>query len=470
MPANYVLMRQLAGLMFLIDLFAYLPWANVCLGAGYWGRGHGRALPLVLLVWAAGALSLVLGIYPLIGAAALWILFRHFYVANRWKNLFRGGGAPGFMSHWTAMFLSFFETAAFLDGSGRLSHDVFRLFNVDLAVILLCSGSYKSLSGYLHGEGMEYGMANPMWSYWFNRLRRVRPSHPLLRAQNAWAPTAQILTGILMLIPATRPWGALLCMASFLYLLPIIRLGRLAVLMTIVPIVLLPNLHFALPAVARGFAPVAAPAPLLTALRVAIYGYIVLLPLVKVTQYLNLFARLKLPGPLQAFLTGYANRVPIIMWRVFSPDVTNFFVRIFRVADDGAETPLLHEDGTYSYRQLGRFAWSARFLHVTESIAITTVFTTAKYFRSQRALFEEKLVQYARTLARGGRIKFQLVAIVKGERAFEYLPVSNFTVDLAAATVAEERLADYAYDAPARHSHIKETTGYGSYLPKGDQA
>jgi hypothetical protein len=187
-------------------------------------------------------------------------------------------------------------------------------------------------------------------------------------------------------------------------------------------------------------------------------------------QYLNLFAKKELPRPFQQLLTRYANFVPIIMWRVFTPDVTNFFIRIFAVdRKSGAATALLHEDTTYAYRELGRFAWSMRFLHVTESIALTTVFTTLKYFSSQRALFEERLLAYAATLGGGddALFKFEYVAILKGDDEFEYLPVGEFTVDLAARTVTERRaVPDFDFAAPARYSHIKETIGFGNYVPK----
>ena len=116
-------------------------------------------------------------------------------------------------------------------------------------------------------------------------------------------------------------------------------------------------------------------------------------------QYLNLFGKRELPRPLQQALTWFANRVPVIMWRVFTPDVTNFFVRIYRIdRASGERTPIVHEDTTYSYRDRASWRRSLRFLHVTESIAFTTVFTTIKYFRSQRELFESRLRAYAATL------------------------------------------------------------------------
>jgi hypothetical protein len=471
-PHNYLLLRQAAALLFLLDLVAYLPYARTCLGRGYWGdTAVSRALPFVLVVWALNALSLLFGVLPLAGAAVLWQLFRHFYVRNRWKNLFRGGGAPGFMSHYLAMYLVFFELAARLDASGLLGDHVATMLRIDFGVVLLCSGTYKSLSGYLRGEGMEYGLANPLWGYWFRLFRRLSPKNILLGAQDRFVAVAQVATGVCLIVPQTAVAGAIMCILAFLYLVPTVRLGRLAFLMMAVPLPFLPELGFA--PLGQAVAPtvLATPPVVLTILHGAITAYLVILPAVKVMQYLNLFAKIQLPGPLQRALTAYANFVPIIMWRVFTPDVTNFFIRIYKVdRETGAETPLVHEDSTYAYRELTRFGWSMRFLHVTESIALTTVFTTLKYFRSQRPLFEAKLLAYAQTLGLDPareKARFQYVAILKGEAEFEYLAVSDFVVDLETREVTEHRLVpDFPYDEPARYSHIKETAGYGTYAPR----
>jgi hypothetical protein len=475
---NYALVRALVGVLLFVDMLFYLPWIDVCFGEGYWGKSRFTSkavVRLIALVWLATSGMLIAGVYPLAAAAILWVLMRRFYIQNRWKNPFRGGGAPGFMSHYTVLYIVLFEGARLLDATGELGRHVGTMLAFDFGVVLACSGSYKSLSGYLRGEGMEYGLANPFWGYWFKYFRKVRPSNPLLRAQDAFAAICQVTTGICLIVPPTRPLGAILCMFSFGYLLPTVRLGRLAVLMMVVPVMILPDLRQWVPflptfAPIATFAPVAAPSAVLTVLHALITTYVVLLGPVKVMQYLNLFAKVQLPGPIQTALTRYANTIPIIMWRVFTPDVTNFFVRIHVIDADGKKRPILDED-TYAYKQLlSRPAWSLRYLHVTESIALTTVFTTLKYFRSQRDLFEKRLVDYSRTLpvAEGEKLEYTFVAILKGEESFEYLPVSEFLVDPVAATVSEHKLVpDYAYDAPARHSHIKETVGYGSYVPKG---
>ena len=98
------------------------------------------------------------------------------------------------------------------------------------------------------------------------------------------------------------------------------------------------------------------------------------------------------------------------------------------------------------------------------------MFTTLKYFRSQRPLFESKLLEYAATLGETpgqGQFRFQYVAIVKARECFEAIPVANFRVDLSTGRIEEETLwAEYSYGDAAPFSHIKETTGYGSYVPK----
>src|SRR5262249_16201587 len=149
-----------------------------------------------------------------------------------------------------------------------------------------------------------------------------------LLMQDRGAAIGQLLMGLFLIIPPTRPIGALMCFASFFYLLFTVRLGRLAALMMAMPLLYLPDLDISLfggVGIARGLAPIATPPLVLAALTAIGWAYLALLPAVKAMQYLNLFADVRYPEPLQSWLTRYANFVPIIMWRVFTPDVTNFF-------------------------------------------------------------------------------------------------------------------------------------------------
>ncbi len=479
---NLALIEELAAVLFLLDLLFFLPYRRVVLGPGYWDRrpwSSAQGQALFVAAWVAGCLSLFFHVYPLLGALLLMALFRPFYIRSRWKVLFRGGGAPGFMSHYLVVLVAAAEAARALDSSGRLEGTAELLFRVDFAVILLCSGLYKSLSGYLHGEGMAYGLANPFWGYWHSFFRRVRPSHPLLRAQDAAAALGQLAMGTLMLIPGLRWLGGALCMAGFVGLAFLVRLGRLAILMAVIPLIYLPDQGWSLTdglGLAAGLGAWAAPEAVVVGLQALMWAYIAVLIAVKVMQYLNLFLARRYPAVLQRALTAYANAVPIIMWRVFTPDVTNFFVRISASAtQDGPQRRLTHEDTTYDLRRWDQPpGWKLRFLHVTESIVLTTVFTTLKYRVSDRALFERRLVAYARSLRiaptllapEDRLVSFEYVAIVKEPERFAYVPGVRFHVDLEAGTVREEAIVPgFSYSEPAPHSHIKETTGFGSYLP-----
>lgn len=473
---NIVLFRQLAACLFLLDLAAYLPYARTCLGPGYWKGTLLARAPIRVgsyAIWVGSCLSLLLGFYPLVGAILLFPLFRRIYIKGRWKTLFRGGGAPGFMSHYSMLFITLFELARWLDPALRLEHAVWTMFRVDFGVVLACSGTYKSLSGYLKDEGMEYGLANPIWGYEWKLFKRLSPRNLFLRAQDRMAALSQILMGLLLALSPLYPplgWiGAVMCIGTFFYLTFTVRLGRLAPLMMIVALPYLPNLGVRLAGgltLARDLSPVALPGVWVELLGALTCAYIALLPLVKVMQYTNLFLSRRFPQPLQALLTRYANWVPIIMWRVFTPDVTNFFIRIRSVdPQSGVSTAIADETSAYSYSARSPWALKLRYLHVTESIAVTTVFTTLKYFSSQRELFEQKLIAYAHTVG-DGIFEFEYVAILKGETSFDFLPVSRFRVDTRTDQITEQKLVpDFDYRAPAAYSHIKETVGYGTYVP-----
>jgi hypothetical protein len=408
----------------------------------------------------------------LFGALALLVLFRRYYILGRWTSLFRGGGAPGFIAHYAVRLLLLVEITRELDPSGALTAHLGTAFAIDFGLILLCSGIYKCVAGYLRGEGMEYGLSNPMWGYAFDFFRRLRPSNLLLRLQDAFAASCQVVMGVCMVVPPLRPVGALLCMGSFLFLMPLVRLGRLAALMVVLPVLMLgdlvPRLDW-VPESTRLFGGAGAAPWIIQGVYAIITAYIVLVPIVKAVQYLNLYGNRSAPEPFQTWLTRFANWVPIIVWRVFTPDVTNFFIRISARSADDVRTVVLDEE-TYRYHRSWDRPWmKLRFLHVTESIALTTVFTTLKYFRSDRSLFESKLVQYARTLGLpdGAVVRFEYVSIVKGEAAFEYRPTVAFTVCLLDGTVTEEKLVE-SFDPgdAAPHSPIRETTGYGSYVAR----
>lgn len=471
---DFDLFCRLIGLLWLLDLLAYLPIFTPFFGGlekqGFRG-GSRRRVGLLQGGWLLSALALIFGdrYFKLAGTLFFYVLFRHFYIDTRWSSVRRGGGAPGFMSHWTAFYLLLLQLAAFSDASGWLAGRVHWMMQVDFAVIMICAGTYKYMVGYMHHDGMEYGRVNPLWGYYWEHFRVQSPHSLYIRLTNFLAFSVEIVAGILMLVPQWRWLGALAISLSFLYVAAYIRLGRLAFLMAVLPMLYAsafgPGLisetprHWQLPE------------PLLLALGVLPVVFVALLPLVKIHQYRTLFANQPLPEPWQKWISTYANQVPIIMWRVFTPDVTNFYVRIY--ADDprsGAST-ILCDEATLSYRRWNDLNLKLRFWHVTEAIAIVSVFTTLKYFPSNRRLFEEKLITYSQSLEWSlkfpvERFRYEYVSIAKGDREFVFRHVGTFTVDMNGHQVSEEKHdPEFDFSAPSRFSPVRESLAPGSFTP-----
>jgi len=193
---------------------------------------------------------------------------------------------------------------------------------------------------------------------------------------------------------------------------------------------------------------------------------------IKFMQYVNLFANRKFPSVLQNTLTRLANLWPVIIWRVFTLDVTNFFIRLYSISAEGEVTPLIHETTTYSYGN-GSMPWlKLRFLHVTESIALVSIFTTLKYFPSKPELFRDKLVRYAHSVVPSmshppAALRFEYVSLQKTENGFAFIPVGSHTVDLQTDVITEEKyLPEFDYARPAAHSPVRESAGVGAYTPR----
>src|SRR5262249_8365455 len=114
------------------------------------------------------------------------------------------------------------------------------------------------------------------------------------------------------------------------------------------------------------------------------------------------------------------------------------------------------------------FGGPARFNHVGESITITTVFTTLKYYPDNVDLFKERLLRYARTVPcqADSVLVFEYVSIRKTPVGFEFVPVAEYIVDLQSGEVTEKLLRK---DAPVRTasavSRIHTGSRPGSYAP-----
>jgi hypothetical protein len=369
----------------------------------------------------------------------------------RWRSVLRGMGAPGFITFWLGGAVFLLElTRRFAPDA----HDVaLWALQVDFALIMISAGLYKLVAGYRAGDGMNLGMVNPEWGYWAERWRRWPTSHIVFRCLNETAWMTEVGAGVLMLVPGTRWVGALLILISFLFIATQIRLGFLCEMVIVCCLLFLPG-ESAAPAIA-----LRAPAwqPLLVG---ALWTYMALLPFARAGLYYNQLQHRALPRPLQRPLDAYANLFGLIIWRVFSADIVNFFVRVWeqsgaresrRLVSDYEGLTLLH-----------------RFRQVAECIAITSVFTTLKYYPGNRALFVDRLVRYARTIPHlpSSQLVFEWVAVQKRDDQFEFIPAADYIVDTVTGTVTDVLLSDrVSVTAPSASSPVHEGSRPGSYAP-----
>ncbi len=330
---------------------------------------------------------------------------------------------------------------------------------------MLSAGIYKATAGYPRNHGMELGLCNPMWGYWWRHYASLPPNHWIIWTLNQLAWGTEVVLAICIMIPPLREVGGLLLVFSFAFIATQIRLGFLT------EMVMVSGLLCVAPGgVIDGWisglvsAPVTGGTPggpaialVNRALEIALWAYLALLPLAHLGLYYNFYARRRLPHLLQRALECYTNLFGIIIWRVFSVDLVNFYVRIHAQPREGGVRRLVGQLGTWP-----------RFNHVGEMICLTSVFTTLKYYPSNADMFRERILRYARTLPHGAGdvLIFEYLSVVKEHGRFDWVPTAEYRVDLQDASI-DERILAPGFSPRSAHpaSPIHEGATPGSYAP-----
>ena len=436
------LIRGAYGVLMVATLLQMLPEARRFLLSERWG-GYAKSapdvdavqnpvsMPILFTLWMVSAAALVGDWWAPWPALVNAVLCRYVFIHMRWKGILRGMGAPGFLAYWLGFVVCLLEVAR--HWAPALQPLVLLVAQVDLAFIMLSAGIYKMTAGYPRNHGMELGLCNPMWGYWWRWYSRRSPDSPVFWIMNQLAWGTEVVAAILMLIPAARELGALLIVVSFLFIATQIRLGFLC------EMVMVSGLLYCAPDGILGSRveawlgggvvtspPVASGGVLALGLQAVLWGYLFLLPLAHAGLYYNFYARRRLPGLLQRGLERYTNLFGIIIWRVFSVDLVNFFIRVWRRHGDQRTL-------------LGRLGSWPRFNHVGEMICLTSLFTTLKYYPSNDQIFRDRVLRYARTLGlkEGDRVTFEYVSVVKEATRFDWVPAGEFEADPSRGTLVE---------------------------------
>jgi hypothetical protein len=369
-------------------------------------------------------------------------------------------GAPGFIANWLGLAVILLEYtrrhAPDLQGLALL------VLQVDFAFIMLSAGVYKFSAGYRANNGMELGMVNPEWGYWWRFWSRQRPVAWRFRLFNELAWSTEVIAALSMLVPATRSIGGMLILVTFVFIATQIRLGFLCEMVMVCCVLfahpgsLVDVWLSAVVAPPEIAATNTAPAWVNALLAAGLWTYLVALPLVHAGLSFNLYAKKRFPGMLQRAFDAYANTFGIIVWRVFSADHTNFLIEIDERKADGTT------------QRISTWGEGFRFSHVAESITVTTLFTTLKYYPSNSTLFTTRLLRYARTIPRyaDSTLGFRYFGVVKREDRFDFVLAVEYIVDLA-RDVVEEHVIDPSISvrAPVAASPVHEAARPGSYAP-----
>ena len=402
-PETQAFFRIAYGLTLLGTLFRTLPSARRFFMSERWG-GFAKSEPLVdcfqnpvvlpflLAFWFIAAALLTADRMPAAASFANLLISWYFFIWMRWRGVHRGLGAPGFLTYWLALALFLLEYSRRY--APALQPLALFTLQLDFAVIIFSSGFYKFRAGYLQNQGMEFGLVNPQWGYWWKFYQSLPAGHWIFKAYNQLAWSGQIAAALLMIFPATRFWGGALLIASFAVIVFNVRLLFLCPMVMICGLLyfapgspgdrLLSRFSFlSSPEISAG------PLPFLPfvneGLKMALILYLVILPFAHAGLFYNFYARKSLPLRFQKILETYTNFFGMIVWRVFSYDLVNFFVRIYRAprTPKGERSLVSHWDRHTCLR----------YRHVGEAITVTSLFTTLKYYPSDDSLFRERLAR-----------------------------------------------------------------------------
>lgn len=432
--SSYFAFKVYSGFIFLLDLFLFTPYFQRDFGVDYqvnsFVSSKVRAV-LFWFVWFICSTSLFLAYVNWLAPLVLAIIFRYFYIYSRGTNLFRGGGAVGMFPAFIATSIFVVEFFLFLGFSWTAVTLFLNFMLFHVGVVTLCAGIYKLTSGYLRGEGLEYALYNHMWSYWgFFFKGRPLPNKLLIRAVDCWIAVQQTGIGILMIATETRAYGTFLLSLGFFALFFILKLGNLCLLVIAYSLLFVDFEYFYFTSFGLNILGGSSAFPVVeSSLPLLFTGLAIIYLLIKGLQYGQFYFRLSLPKKLRLAVEKIGFYAPILVWRVFSADIVNFFIKVEEVDEDG-KTYRLNPDTFYNKNAKGFFA-KVRFFHVAESCVLSSIFLSVRYDPENFPEASEKLKRYSNTLwdqmlCSTNKLEFTYTKLLKTGNHIEYVDVEKW--------------------------------------------
>lgn len=421
-------------------------------------------LCLKVTTWALTVLCINFDRFRLVALIMLVAGNHDQFIRQRWKSLARGFGAPGFMLYWCSCALFLLEISSRVDRNAGVVLSFVVVF--DFGTIMITAGLYKIMAGYRKGTGIEYGMVNPQWSYFPRQFRhiplKIREIVFKLLNESSWL--LEIFGGTLLIFDETRLYGALLIALTFVCLLPIIRLGFLCITVLLCVFIVsqvIGNPTSSWTALSQTFSENGSSATS----KIVIFGamaYLIIMLFVRTVQMINVFGHKRVHHLTQKVSDLVANIFGIILWRVFTPDVTAFWIRVeivdhpYKPKDSGAIRSVITTWGR------------GRFFLVSEAIALTSIFTLPRYFPHNREIFENRLRRYANSLGGHGDycVRFVYIEIEKQGSEFFDLETAFFVVDLNSGLITSDIQDGSLIAKPFKNSPVRAGVKLGSYAQR----
>ncbi len=425
--------------------------------AGYW---------VLTLFWISISILIAFGVWSVPLSLVNLALCYTFFIALRWATPMRGMGAPGYISYWLAAYIFFTEYALHHgDAWGRLYNLAVFAFRWDFAVMMLDSGVNKIFHGYPQNKGMNFGMANPAWGYWPNLFKKIRVDHPLFKFCNFSAIFFQVLGALCLFFPRSYALGAVIIAGSFVVVHLLIRLGVLCnmiILSTLIYCVNGDALHHWIQSFYSAEAITSHPIPLLNNIfSILLWAFIILLPLVKLGMYWNFYAKRSLPSLIQKAMEKYTNALGIIIWRVFTIELIDYFIQVYFEDRISGKRTLYTRFGHRQLRGNNRFLW------VGESIMSVIVFNSARYF-PKTELFQQRVLRYAKTfpVPPNCNVLFEWITLSVKTNTYEFVPAKEFRVNTQSNQIEEKLLREDIWEEQkSRGFAMHATVKPGTYAP-----
>lgn len=476
-PSAEVALRTCYGVLLSLQVLATLPNARRYFTSERFG-GYMESAPaldrlhtpltayLVGVIWLCSALCIALNVLLLPAALVNFALARYFYIGTRWRSVLRGMGAPGHMSHWLAALMVFLAVARTFDVDGILRAATVLTFRIDFALIMIAAGVYKFACGYAKNHGFQQGLANPWWGFWARWASRTKAFGRGFALLNHAGYMVEIVCGALFFVPEAAPYAAIVLGLSFLGIALSIRLTFLAEMVAACAFLYfvpgtLPSILLSRIVLAQHVPPAHPLAAIAFTLSALLGLYLAALPFAYAGMCINFYGKRRLAAGLQKGLDFWCGLFGLMLWRVFTSDVINFYCTIHAVNQSGTKMRDLQPLRAFN-RETG-----VRFMHVAEFICLASIFTTLKYYPDNVEMFERRLLRYVRTLPlrEGERAVFTYISIQSpAHGAFRYVPVAEFLCDPVAASV-QESVLDSTIDLrkPAVYSPVSRGSVPGSY-------